>query len=81
MIEIFEPRYHDRRVLIAQFRIPAGKDFLIKITKGACAGVYKVTNEIVKTSPVESMKTKSGGKIAMRAVPLDKLERLEDDKS
>ena len=54
MIEIFEPRYHDRRVLIAQFRIPAGKDFLIRITKGACAGMYKVTSEIVKNSPVES---------------------------
>lgn len=77
MITIYEPRYHDRVVLIARYKIPCGQDFTIKITKGAYAGEYKVTNDTVCASPIETMKTRSGKQLSMRAVPLDKIERIK----
>lgn len=77
MIKINEPRYHDRVVLIARYRIPCGQDFTIQILKGAYAGEYKITNEAVCASPIEGMKTRSGKQLSMRAVPLDKLERIK----
>lgn len=77
MFKINEPRYHDRVVLVARYRIPCGQDFTIQILKGAYAGEYKITNEVVCASPIESMKTRSGKQLSMRAVPLDKLERIK----
>lgn len=76
MIKINEPRYHDRSVLIARYHISCGQGVTIKILKGAYAGEYKVSNEVICASPIESMKTRSGKQLSMRAVPLDKLERL-----
>lgn len=78
MIEIKEPRYRDRTCLLAKYRIPCGQDVMVKILKGAYTGVYKVTNETICNSAEESMKTKAGGTIQMRAVPLDKMERIEE---
>lgn len=77
MIEIYAPRYHDRKVLIAQYRIPYGEYIEIRILKGAYAGHYRVKRTDVFDSPVEGMTTKTGNVIAMRAVPLDVLERVE----
>lgn len=76
MIEIFEPRYRDKSVLIARYKIPAGQDITIKILKGAYAGEYRISNEAICASPIEKMKTKRGDLLTMRAVPLDKLERI-----
>lgn len=80
MIKIWEPRWRDRTVLIARYKIPCGADFQIEIVKSAAKGLYRVTNELVCKSPIETMKTKSGKTIQMRAVPLDELERLENNK-
>ena len=77
MITIWEPRWKDRKVLIARYRIPCGADFEIEIKKSAAKGIYKVTNDLVCKSPIEMMKTKTGRQIQMRAVPLDELERVE----
>lgn len=77
MIKIWQPRWRDRVVLIARYRIPAGRDFEIEITQSTAKGVYKVTNELICKSPIEEMKTKQGKVIQMRAVPLDGLERVE----
>ena len=79
MIKIWQPRWRDRRVLIARYKIPAGCDFKIEITQSVAKGIYKVSNELVCKSPIESMKTKSGKAIQVRAIPLDELERVEDE--
>ena len=79
MIKIKEPRYRDRKVLIARYKIPCGTDFRIEIEKGAYKGIYKVSNELVCKSPIESMKTRAGAQMQMRAVSLDELERVEDE--
>ena len=78
MIEIIEPRYHDRCVLIARYKIPCGKDIQIKILRGAYKGVYSIKNDVIIKSPVEGMMTKTGKMMSVRAVPIDKMERIEE---
>ena len=77
MIIIKSPRYRDRSVLIARYKIPCGQDVKVKITEGAYKGIYNVKNEIICQSPIEGMETKQGHIIPMRAVPLDAMERIE----
>lgn len=75
MIDIKAPRYRDRVVLLAKYRLPCGTGVDVRILYGAYKGVYHVSNEVICQSPIEPMKTKQGKQIAMRAVPLDKMER------
>lgn len=77
MIIIKSPRYRDRTVLLARYRLPAGQDVKIKIIEGAYKGTYNVPNAAICDSPIEGMKTKRGQILEMRAVPLDALERIE----
>lgn len=77
MIIIKSPRYRDRTVLLARYKLPCGQDVTVKITEGAYKGVYKVSNDIICNSPIEGMETKQGKTIAMRAIPLDAMERVE----
>lgn len=77
MIIIKSPRYRDRTVLLARYRLPCGQDVKVKITEGAYKGVYKVSNDIICNSPIEGMETKQGKIMAMRAIPLDAMERVE----
>lgn len=78
MIEIKSPRYHDRVVLIARYRLAQNYNPTIKILYGAYKGVYRVSNEVICRSPIETMRTRSGQDIQMRAVSLDDLERIEE---
>lgn len=78
MITIKSPRYHDRTLLIARYKIPCGKGVTVEITNGSYKGIYNVSNEAICSSPIENMTTRYGRKISMRAVPLDKLERIEE---
>lgn len=76
MILIKAPRYRDRTVLLARYRLPCGQDVKVKILEGVYKGIYKVPNEAIINSPIEGMETKQGKIIAMRAVPLDAMERM-----
>ena len=50
MIEIRAPRYRDRVVLLARYRLPAGQGVDVKILHGAYKGVYHVSSmNITKT--------------------------------
>ena len=77
MINITSPRYRDRTVLLARYRLPCGQDVKVKITEGAYKGIYNVTNDVICKSPIEGMETKQGKIIAMRVIPLDAMERVE----
>lgn len=77
MIEIKSPRYHDRTVLLARYRLPAGQGVDVKILYGAYKGVYHVTNDTIVNSNIVSMVTETGREISMRAVPLDAMERID----
>lgn len=78
MINILEPRYHDRCVLIARYKIPCGSDVDVKILRGAYKGLYKVKNDVIIKSPVEGLMTRAGKMMSVRAVPIDEMERIEE---
>lgn len=79
MVIIKSPRYHDRTVLIARYKIPCGSGVDIRILYGAYKGDYHISSDTICKSPIESMKTRSGNTISMRAISLDELERKEDE--
>lgn len=69
-IEIWDPRWHDRKVLIARRKVTPGKN-IIKITKGAARGKYQMSSIAINSYPLET-----NGVIECYAVPLDKLQRI-----
>ena len=79
VIHILEPRYKDRRVLVARWRIPAGGDIVLAIQKGAYRGLYKATNKAICKSPIEPFTTKAGVTFQVRAISIDDLQRMGDE--
>lgn len=71
-ITIWEPRWHDKVVLIADHKI--GTDNRITIEHKDFPVALYVSGKVAKQYPLESMKTKSGGFINVRAVPIRVLE-------
>lgn len=67
MIEIWNPRWHDRRVLIAKYKVHPGINQII-FTKSKCLKdrIYKVDAEIITKYPTET-----NGSIPCYSVPLD----------
>lgn len=78
-IMIKEPRYRDRSCLLARYRLPPGQDVHVEIEKGAYKGKYLVRTEVICSSPIETMMSRRGNAVSMRAIPLDKMERIEDE--
>jgi hypothetical protein len=73
-ITIWEPRWHDRTVLIADRKLLAHNEVIIE-HKDFPRPFY-LSGTFAKSFPLEQMSTKkSGGKIAVRAIPLSELER------
>ena len=65
-INIFNPRWHDRTVLIAKYKVTDGMNEIV-FTKSTLKGKsYKVLGSVIKKCPVEN-----NGVIACYAVPLD----------
>ena len=72
MIEIWQPKWKDRTVLIACYKVGDG-DVFIRFTKTpSMQGTYVVSNDIVKGSDVVT-----NGKLRCYAVPLDELRRVD----
>lgn len=78
IVDIKEPRYHDRAVLIARYHISGHRHFLVEIQKGAYAGLYHCSPDCIAKGWYEEMNAKSGGKIPMLVVELRNLINLED---
>lgn len=72
-ILIWEPRWHDRVVLVAEKRILPENQVIIQ-HKDFPRSFY-ITEEQAKKFPLEQMKTKAGSTIAVRAIPLSELEK------
>ena len=70
---IKEPRWHDRVVLIADRNITALNE--IEIDHHDFPVPFFFTGEFARSFPLEQMKTKDGGTIAVRAVPIAELEK------
>lgn len=70
--EIWRPRYHDRKVLLAKFRV--GTHNKIVFTKAPHMGTdpYYISGDKVQKFGIES-----NGKIECYAIPINELEPLE----
>ena len=72
-ITILAPRWHDRKVLIAGFKV--GTHNVITFTKAPTyPGQYYLSGETIRKYPLGT-----NGKIKCYEVPLDELELLESD--
>ena len=69
MIEIWNPRWHNKTVLIAKYKVVSGIN-KIKFTKAKCFNdkVFEVDGDIIRSYPLET-----NGTILCYAVPLDKI--------
>ncbi len=74
MIEIWMPRYKDRTVLIAKYKVAHGAN-LIKFTKAKhlLGKVFSVKGEDVFKCPVQS-----NGRISCYVVPMDLLQLISE---
>jgi len=72
--DIIAPRWHDRVVLIADYKI--GQTNIIVFRANSMPGEYKISGQLARSFPLEDMRTKSGTIMKMRAIPLDALEAV-----
>lgn len=72
-ILIWEPRWHDRVVLVADRRILPENEVLIQHREFPRS--FYITGEEARKYPLEQMRTKQGSTIAVRAIPLSELEK------
>ena len=72
MIEIWQPRYHDKKVLIAKYKVSNGMNE-IKFTRAKHLKdmVFRIHSMEIAKCPVET-----NGTIPCYAVPMDKLENI-----
>lgn len=72
-IQIFSPRWHDRKVLIAKFRVGFHNRIVFDEKKSpTLKGKWYMSGEKIKSYPLES-----NGKIPCFAVPVEDLQPLE----
>lgn len=72
-IVIFEPRWHDRVVLIAEHRL--ADDNEIVIDNKNFPHPYYITRQRVMSFPQQLVPSKAGKQIPMRQVPIIELEK------
>lgn len=72
-IFIIAPRWHDRTVLVAERRILPENQVVIQHHEFPRS--FFITGEEARKYPLEQMKTKAGGTIDVRAIPLSELEK------
>ena len=70
-IEIWQPRWHDRKILIAKFKVGTHNEITFKKAP-SLPETYYLSGETIRKYPLES-----NGKVACYAVPIDELEVLE----
>lgn len=77
--DIKQPRWHDMTVLIAKHKIGTHNVICFTDIKAGNQwhGEWYVSGDTVRKYPIEHMRTRTGGSIALYAVPLDELEVYE----
>ena len=67
MIRIWEPRYHDRVVLVAKHKVKDGVNKIIFTKSKSLKGkTFELTGDFIRNCPLDS-----NGKIPCYAVPLE----------
>jgi hypothetical protein len=70
-IEIYQPRWKDRTVLIATYKVGEHNEIVFTKTK-SLPDTYYISGEVAKSYPIQT-----NGTISCYAVPLSALEQLE----
>lgn len=70
-IDIWQPRWKDRTVLIAKFKVATHNSITFSKTK-TMPGEYYLSGEEIRKHPINN-----NGKLDCYVVPMDKLEKLE----
>jgi len=68
MIKIWSPRWHDRKALIAKYKVKDNNEIIFTKAKSLEGRVFKISGEEIRRYPLES-----NGKIPCYAVPMEKL--------
>lgn len=72
MIEIWSPRWHDRKVLIAKYKVSGGDNYIVFTkAKNLIGKRFTIKSNEITNCPIET-----NGTIDCYTVPLDKLERV-----
>ncbi len=71
MIEIWQPRWKDRVVLIATFKVKDGENVIVFTKAPTLNGRYSVSGDVIRSYPIES-----NGRIDCYAVPLRELKKI-----
>lgn len=74
-LEIIAPRWHDRTLLLADWKI--GKVNQIVVKHHEYPEPFYATGDELRKFPVEEIKSKAGHMIPMRVVPLSALTTTE----
>ena len=79
IIEVFEPRWNDRKVLVGNWRIVAGMN-KITMPKAKNHPDYYMTGVELWAYPLETKISKAGKPFEVRIVPLDDLRATVETK-
>lgn len=74
-ISIWEPRWRDRTVLIADHRLQDHNQ--VTIEHKEFPHPYYLSGRVARRFPVEQMATKKGGFIDVRVIPITELQKEE----
>ena len=72
MIEIWNPRWHDRKVLIAKYKVTNDNKIVFTKAKSLAGKVYSMTGDEISQYPIET-----NGTISCYVVPLDEVQKNE----
>lgn len=78
--KIWNPRWHDRVVLLADYKLATHNKIVFPKAK-SLAGDWYISGRDAAKYPTEPFKTKTGTVMTMRAVPIDALQPLERSES
>lgn len=73
IIRILEPRWHDRTVLVADWKLADNNYVLIEHSDFPDA--FYLTKKRAQEFPIQKMETKGGKMVEMRVIPIEELQK------
>ena len=70
-MEIWYPRYHDRKVLIAKYKVERDNEIVFTKAKHLQGMKFRISGREIEKYPIET-----NGTVDCYAVPFDKLEKI-----
>lgn len=77
VIDIIAPRWHDRRILIADWKLGVMNKIVVR-DKRIPLPLY-ISGKEAMQYPVETKKTRTGSTFKVRAIPIDACRTVEED--